>query len=110
MLYTFACYFAKNVNRVKIDLCCADVCAFLTMLMRVKPVESCCNLGVAYYDCWINLKSQIQNIRQSTHFRLRNVNAICHLLSDFAAEQLVHALDFAAEQLVHALVTAWLDY
>ena len=38
MLYTFAFYFAKNVNRVKIDLRCADVCAFVTMLMRVKLV------------------------------------------------------------------------
>ena len=28
----------KNVNRVKIDPCCADVCVFLTMLMRVKEV------------------------------------------------------------------------
>ena len=35
MLNTFAFYFAKNVNRVKIDLRCADVCAFVTMLMRV---------------------------------------------------------------------------
>ena len=38
ILYTFAFYFAKNVNRVKIDPCCADVCAFLSMLMRVNVV------------------------------------------------------------------------
>ena len=36
MLYTFAFYFANKVHRVKIDRCCADVCAFLSMLMRVK--------------------------------------------------------------------------
>ena len=30
-----AFYFAKNENRVKIDPCCADVCAFLSMLIRV---------------------------------------------------------------------------
>ena len=36
MLYTFASYLAKNVNRVKIDPGCADVWVFITMLMRVK--------------------------------------------------------------------------
>ena len=39
MLYTFAFYFAKNVNWVKIDPCCADVCAFLTMLMSVNTIH-----------------------------------------------------------------------
>ena len=38
MLYTFAFYLAKNVNRVKIDPGCADVWVFITMLMRVKSL------------------------------------------------------------------------
>ena len=36
MMYTFAFYLAKNVNRVKIDPGYADVWVFITMLMRVK--------------------------------------------------------------------------
>ena len=44
MLYTFAFYFAKKLNRVKIDPCCADVCAFLSMLMRVKAKLAMCKL------------------------------------------------------------------
>ena len=40
MLHTFAFYLPKNVNRVKIDPRCADVCAFLSMLMRVNETES----------------------------------------------------------------------
>ena len=36
MLFTLAFYFAKNVNRVKIDPHCANVCPFLSMLMRVN--------------------------------------------------------------------------
>ena len=49
MLYTFASYLAKNLNRVKIDPGCADVWVFITMLMRVKPeIASGCIFDV---DC-----------------------------------------------------------
>ena len=41
MLYTFAFYLAKNVNRVKIDPGCADVWVFITILMRVKFKDLC---------------------------------------------------------------------
>ena len=35
MLYAFEIYFAKKVHRVKNDPHCADMCAFLSMLIKV---------------------------------------------------------------------------
>ena len=40
MLHTFAFYFAQKEHWVKKDPCCANVCAFLSMLMRVKRQTS----------------------------------------------------------------------
>ena len=40
MLYTSAFYFAQKEHRVEKDLCSANVCAFLSMLMRVKRQTS----------------------------------------------------------------------
>ena len=40
MLYTFAFYFAQKRTLDQKDPCCANVCAFLSMLMRVKRQTS----------------------------------------------------------------------
>ena len=50
-------------------------------------------------DDHFKMDKQIKNICRSTHFHLRNISTILHLLPDSAAAQLVHSL-----------VTSRLDY
>ena len=57
-------YLAKNVNRVKIDLGCADVWVFITMLMRVKGAHAVMfNLQLQQLQ-WSLLKKKTLSTRQ----------------------------------------------
>ena len=57
----------------------------------ISQSASCRNLGVMF-DKYANMDTQITSLCRSAHFHLRNIQAIRHLLTDSAAEQLVHAL------------------
>ena len=49
------------------------------------------NLGVIF-DQFLNLDDYISGVCRSTHFHLRNIGRIWHLLSYDACAQLIHAL------------------
>ena len=57
-----------------------------------------CELGVMF-DKHLQMSTQVKSICQSTHFHIRNIKEIRHLLPSSAAAQLVHSL-----------VTSRLDY
>ena len=65
---------------------------------KITPCSSCRNLGVMF-DKHAKMDSQINNICRSTHFHLRNIGTIRHVLNEPATAQLVHSL-----------VTSRLDY
>ena len=64
----------------------------------ISSSSSCRNLGVVLDD-HLDMNKHISSICRSTHFHLRNIGAIRHLLTDTAASQVVHAL-----------ITSRLDY
>ena len=57
----------------------------------ISQSASCRNLGVMF-DKYANMDTQITSLCRSAHCHPRNIQAIRHLLTDSAAEQLVHAL------------------
>ena len=87
MLYTFAFYFARNVNWVKIDLCCAEVCAFLSMLMRVKHLHGVMKqIGTRKLHLHANVSKKVilHNLSHLLALRPQStifVNAYCHILT-----------------------------
>ena len=64
----------------------------------ILPSSSCKSLGVMF-DKHLQMSTQVKSICQSTHFHIRNIREIRHLLPSSAAAQLVHSL-----------VTSRLDY
>ena len=65
---------------------------------EISLSKSCRNLGVMF-DNQVKMDVHINSICRGTHFHLRNIGSIRHLLTDSAVAQLVHAL-----------VTSRLDY
>ena len=57
----------------------------------ISQSSSCRNLGVMF-DKHMKMDVQINNICRSTHFHLRNIGAIRHVLTESAAAQLIHSL------------------
>ena len=57
----------------------------------ITPSLVCRNLGVMQ-DNHLDMNKQINSICRSTHFHLRNIGSIRHLLTDTATAQIVHAL------------------
>ena len=64
----------------------------------ILPSSSCKSLMVMF-DKHLQMSTQVQSICQSTHFHIRNIRGIRHILPSSAAAQLVHSL-----------VTSRLDY
>ena len=64
----------------------------------ILPSLSCKSLGVMF-DKHLQMSTQVKSIYQSTHFHIRNIREMRHLLPSSAAAQLVHSL-----------VTSRLDY
>ena len=57
----------------------------------ISQSSSCRNLGVMF-DKHMKMDVQINNICRSTHFHLRNIGTIRHVLTESAAAQLIHSL------------------
>ena len=57
----------------------------------ILPSSSCKSLGVMS-DKHLEMNAQVKSICQSTHFHIRNIREIRHLLPSSAAAQLVHSL------------------
>jgi hypothetical protein len=71
----------------------------LTIGTSKLPIsKSCRNLGVMF-DSHAKMNVHINSVCRNTHYHLRNIESIRHLL-----------IDSAVAQLVHALVTSRLDY
>ena len=82
----------------------------------ILPSSSCKSLGVMF-DKHLEMNIQVKSICKSTHFHIRNIREIRHLLPSSSAAQLGNIREIrhllpssSAAQLVHSLVTSRLDY
>ena len=64
----------------------------------IKAAEGARNLGV-YFDRCLTMENHITNVARSLNYQLREIRLIRHVLTDRAAEQLMHSL-----------ITSRLDY